>query len=195
MTDAFFATGDGQTELSDDDREGLIPTYVATRADLFAAEQLGIALALIGRSPSVTKLLDDKYLRDLHRAMFREVWRWAGRYRIRETNIGIDPSMIPTAVRSLVDNARAWVEFESFGHDELAVRFHHRLVQIHPFPNGNGRHARIAADLLSRGLGNAALSWGRHTYSTTASLREAYVRALRRADQGAYEDLVAFARG
>ena len=194
MTVPLDPIGSGQTELSDDDRNGLLPTYIATRADLFDAEQRNIVQALARRSPTVDKLLDDKYLRDLHRAMFGNVWAWAGRYRKRETNIGIDPAQIPVAVRTLVDDARAWMQRESFEPDELAVRFHHRLVWIHPFPNGNGRHGRIAADLLVAGLGRTVFSWGSALKVDTDHLRAEYLRALRRADDNDMTELLRFAR-
>lgn len=194
MSDALFPGGHGHTELSEEDREGLIPSYIATRGDLFEAEQRSIVAAQLRRDPSTNALLDDKYLRELHRDMFGQVWQWAGRYRIRETNIGIDPTQIAMAVRTLVDDARTWFELETFGIDEVAVRFHHRLVQIHPFPNGNGRHGRVAADYLVQSLSEPAFSWGRHLDTDTDELRRTYRRALQRADSGDLADLIAFSR-
>ena len=105
VRDPHVPAGDGHTELSEEDREGLIPTYVATRGDLFDAEQRNIARALLRSSPTPGQLLEDFYLRGLHQAMFNDVWRWAGHYRLRETNIGIDPTAISIAVRALVDEA------------------------------------------------------------------------------------------
>lgn len=194
MSDPLVPDGDGHTELSEEDREGLIPSYIATRADLFDAEQRNITAALRRRAPSVDVLLNDTYLRDLHRAMFEDVWTWAGQYRRRETNIGIDPTQIAVAVRNLVDDARAWVEMETYAPDELAARFHHRLVQIHPFPNGNGRHGRIAADHLLLSMGNPAFMWGRNLDVATDELRRRYRRALQRADDGQIDELLAFCR-
>ena len=195
MIDPLVPTGDGRTELSEEDRQGLIPTYIATRGDLFDAEQRNILTALLRlRAPAPPQLLDDKYLRDLHRAMFSEVWAWAGQYRTTQTNIGCGPHEIATAVRLLVDDARAWVEYDTFPPDELAARFHHRLVAIHPFPNGNGRHGRIAANYLIEGLGAAPLSWGAGLAIETDALRSTYRRALQSADAGDIADLLAFAR-
>jgi Fic-DOC domain mobile mystery protein B len=194
VTDVWFTTGDGHTELSEEDRHGLIPTYIATRADLLAAEQRNIAEALLRRAPRIDVLLDDGYLRRLHRAMFAKVWTWAGHYRLRETNIGIDPAQIPAAVRTLVDDTRAWVEYETYSVDELAIRFHHRLVAVHPFPNGNGRHGRVAADYLIAQLGRTRFSWGAALDVTTEELRARYRHALQRADSGAIGELMAFAR-
>jgi Fic-DOC domain mobile mystery protein B len=186
--------GDGHTELPEEDRLGLIPTYIATRGELFDAEQRNIGQALLRRSPTLAKLLDEMYLRNLHQAMFDEVWEWAGRYRVRETNIGIEPSGIPTAMRKLVDDAQAWVDYSTYDLDEIAVRFHHRLVAIHPFPNGNGRHGRIAADYLVRSLGRKPFSWGANLALDTSELRAAYRQSLQEADNNKIAELLAFAR-
>lgn len=193
MTDAFLPVGDGHTELTDDDRKGLIPTYIATRGELFEVEQLNITEAVVRRHPAATELLDDLYLRELHRAMFRNVWKWAGSYRQGETNIGVEPTAISVAVRQLVDDANSWIEHNAFEPDELAIRFHHRLVFIHPFPNGNGRHGRIACDLLAAALGQAPFTWGAGLSLDTKELRDRYLSALRRADAGDIRDLQTFA--
>jgi Fic-DOC domain mobile mystery protein B len=184
----------GQTELDEDDRFGLLHPHVATRDDLFVLEQENIAMALDRPQPTVEVLLDDKYLRDLHSAMFGEVWEWAGRYRLRETNIGVDPATISTAVRTLVADVRTWVDHQTYDPDEVAVRFHHRLVSIHPFPNGNGRHGRVAADYLVTALGGRRFGWGIGLEVSTADLRAAYRQGLERADAGDIGELLVFAR-
>lgn len=194
MIDPLLPVGDGHTVLSDEDREGLIPTYITSRGELFDAEQRNISKAQLRRPPKLERFLDDKSLRDLHRVMFDDVWTWAGRYRTRETNFGIDPTGIPTAVRNLVADAKVWVEFSTFEPDELAVRFHHRLVFIHPFPNGNGRHGRMAADYLVRALGRHRFSWGADVLDGADEVRRNYHQALQKADRDDYADLVAFAR-
>ena len=194
MTDPLVPLGDGHTELPEEDRLGLIPTYIATRGELFDAEQRNIGQALLRRPPTLAKLLDEMYLRNLHQAMFDEVWKWAGSYRLRETNIGIESSGIPTAMRNLVDDAKAWVDHSTYSLDEIAVRFHHRLAAIHPFPNGNGRHGRIAADYLVRSLGREPFSWGANLALDTSELRAAYRQSLQEADNGEIAELLAFAR-
>lgn len=194
LTDPLVPLGDGHTELLEEDRLGLIPTYIATRGELFDAEQRNIAQALLRRPPTLVTLLDDMYLRDLHKAMFDQVWEWAGRYRLREANIGIDPRGIPMAIRALVEDAKTWVEYSTYDPDELAIRFHHRLVAIHPFTNGNGRHGRVAADYLVRSLGRKPFSWGVELAVDTRGLRAAYLQSLEHADNGEIAELLAFAR-
>lgn len=172
----------------------MIPTYIATRGELFEAEQRNISQALLRRPPQTEELLDDKYLRNLHNAMFGQVWNWAGQYRTRETNIGIEPTQIAVAVRSLTDDVTWWIGAETFEIDEIAVRFHHRLVAIHPFRNGNGRHSRVAADCLARALGAEPFTWGRLLRLATSDLRRAYLSALKNADAGEISQLLIFAR-
>jgi Fic-DOC domain mobile mystery protein B len=195
MRDPFVPIGDGHTELTDDDRQGLLLSYISTRGELNEAEQRNIVRATATRRPPTSdELLDDRYLRGLHKTMFDEVWRWAGHYRKREANIGIEPARIPTELRSITDDARSWIEHETYGPDELCVRFHHRLVAIHPFPNGNGRHGRIAADYLITALGHDRFSWGAGLDVTTDELRARYLKALHLADGHEIQALVAFAR-
>lgn len=195
MTDGPFApSGDGQTTLGPDDVEGLIPTYISTRAELYEAEQRNIARALRRDSPSINVLLDDRYLRDLHRHMFGDVWTWAGKYRTCETNIGVPFEQVAGAVLDTVRDVATWIDHATFASDEIAVRLHHRLVVIHPFPNGTGRHSRIAADLIV-GLGQPVFSWGAGRQRSTQPLRNAYREALRQADNGDVAALIAFARG
>lgn len=131
---------------------------------------------------------------DLHRRMFGRVWRWAGKPRTTERNIGIDAYRIGMELRQLLDDARYWVSHETYSPDELALRFHHRLVQIHPFPNGNGRHARLAADLLAVRLGQPRFTWGSTNLVEAHATRRAYIDALRAADGHDLGLLFAFAR-
>jgi len=193
MTFEILPIGDGHTEFSFEDAEGLIPSFISTRGELFEAEQRNIADALGGVAPTIDRLLDDSYLRSLHKSMFDEVWKWAGRYRVRETNIGIDPKDISTAVRNLVDDARTWID-SGDNPDDVGVRFHHRLVWIHAFPNGNGRHGRIYADYLAKAMGSTSFTWGFHLGLNTENLRAQYLGALRLADRGDLDDLLRFAR-
>lgn len=194
MSNLAAPLGDGHTLLSDEDRADLVQPDITTRQELFDAEQRNIAKALLRPTPRLPTLLDDRYLRGLHKAMFSDVWGWAGRYRTSDTNIGIESMYIAAAVRDVTDDATTWVAHETYEPDELAVRFHHRLVAVHPFVNGNGRHSRISADLLITNLGGDAFSWGSNLGVSTEQLRQRYLAALRAADTGEIDDLVSFAR-
>ncbi len=194
MSNLAAPLGDGHTLVPDDDRADLLQPDIATLQELFEAEQRNIANALLRPKPRLPILLDDTYLRHLHKAMFGDVWAWAGHYRQQETNIGIEPIYISVHVRDAVNDAATWVEHETYEPDEIAVRFHHRLVAIHPFVNGNGRHSRISADLLIENLGCRRFSWGSNLEDSTEQLRQRYLAALRSADAGEIDDLVEFAR-
>jgi Fic-DOC domain mobile mystery protein B len=194
---------DGATPVSDQDFKGLIPTFVATRADLNLVEQAGIAAARtwVARSPAahtVERVLSEPFVRDLHRQMYGRVWRWAGMYRTSESNIGVDPTRVPVAVRDLVDNARLWVAPGTawITPESACIRVHHQLVAIHPFPNGNGRHARLLADLLAQSIGVPPFTWGGADLNASGPDRAAYLAALRRADRDPDDlaDLLRFAR-
>jgi Fic-DOC domain mobile mystery protein B len=126
--------------------------------------------------------------------MFGDVWRWAGKYRNSERNIGIDPWKVPMEMRVLFDDVRLWVEKKVFVPDEIALRFHHRLTFIHPFPNGNGRHARLMADLIVMQLGGERFSWGKGSLRDAGDLRKRYIAALHAADSHDIGPLLAFAR-
>jgi Fic-DOC domain mobile mystery protein B len=139
-------------------------------------------------------LLTEKFLFELHRRMLGDVWRWAGKIGMTERNIGIAPWKIPTELRILLDDAKVWIERKPFPPDEIALRFHHRLVAIHPFPNGNGRHARLMADLFIARLGDAPFSWGRANLTDPGEMRGAYISALKAADGHDIRPLIAFAR-
>lgn len=196
MTDPLFdEDDDANTPLTAEEREQLIPTYITLRSELNEAEQINIAQAnrwlRQGRKRDV---LDDAFLRELHRRMFAEVWKWAGQYRLTPRNIGIEAYRIAMEVRALVDDARYWADNGTYPPDEIAVRFSHRLVSIHPFPNGNGRHSRLAGDLLAMQLGQPRFTWGSASLVDAGATRKAYVAALQAADAGDIDALLEFAR-
>ena len=189
----------GATPLTPDDLDGLIPSDLATRGDLDRAELENIIEAriwAIRRTWTPTTLLDARALRDLHRRMFGYVWRWAGAWRRREANIGSAPEAVPVHVRDLLDDTLAWIGNSTYPPDEIALRFHHRLVLIHPFSNGNGRHARLCADLLARSLGRSVFTWSGGDLGHADETRESYLAALRAmdSDRDAVAALRAFAR-
>lgn len=197
MTDPFQEP-EGATSLAPEERRGLLQTWITDRADLNKAEEqnilAGAAWARRRRGRNPADLLSDEYAKALHKQMFGDVWSWAGRYRERESNIGIRPHLIPTEVPALFNDARYWVEHKTFDADELAIRVHHRLVAIHPFPNGNGRHTRLMADLLVERLGRQPFAWGRGSLTEVSQLRASYVAALRAADNHDIRPLLRFAR-
>lgn len=189
---------EGAPPLDPDEAEGLIPPQIATRAELNEAEEANIARGLTWALTAFRgrEVLTDDFVYELHRRMFGDVWEWAGHVRLTNKNIGIDKFQIRGAVRDLMADARAWVD-SGMGIEECAVRLHHRLVFIHPFPNGNGRHARMLADIFLLREGIRPLAWGRGRGSLmrTGELRAKYISALRAADSGDVQPLLAFARG
>lgn len=186
---------DAATPLTPDERDGLIPTYITNRAELNEAEQLNIMQADGWAFRRKRDVLDRTFLIGLHKRMFGQVWRWAGAFsRQANRRIGVDHWLIEPELHQLLDNVRFWIENSTFSPDEIVLRFHHRLTQIHAFPNGNGRHARMAADLLAVQLGLERLSWGRANLVEAAETRRAYVAALRAADDHDMGPLLAFAR-
>jgi Fic-DOC domain mobile mystery protein B len=188
----------GSTPLDPNESDGLIPTWIATRDDLNEAEQSNILKAIRQRRwqrCGVEELLDDKAARDLHRDMFGDVWRWAGHYRSTETCVGVDPRTISVRVRDLMADATTWLSPPtSMSFDQVAYEFHHKLVHIHPFPNGNGRHARQMTDILLRAIGQPPFTWGSANLDDDGATRDAYIAALRAADHGDYQALAAFVR-
>ena len=185
----------GATPLDPNDLAGLIPSAIANQGDLNAFEQANILdaqrWALRGRRKDP---LTDEYVRELHRRMLNQVWKWAGRYRSSDKNIGVPWQQVPTAVRQLCHDARYWIEHTTFAWDELAVRFHHRLVAIHPFPNGNGRHARLLTDVLLARQQQPLFSWGAANLDRVGEVRGRYLAALRAADRRDFAPLLAFVR-
>lgn len=194
MRGIFERPDDAATPLMPEEMGGLIPAHIAYRHELNEAEQENIARAQDWALRHRRDLLSEKFVKDLHRHMLGEVWRWAGKFRTSDRNIGIDCWQIPVALRQLLDDTKAWVEYKTYPPDEIAVRFHHRLVQIHPFPNGNGRHSRLMADLLAMQLGREPFSWGRRSLRVAGAARARYIAALRAADDHDIGPLLAFAR-
>ena len=194
----------GRTAVDDDQLRDLRLTHISTRGELDAAEQANISaghLWATRRPRTMHEILDDRFLRRLHREMFGDVWRWAGRYRVSATNIGVEHFQIAEAVRNLIEDAKLWCDSarDDSVRDRVCVEFHHRLVAIHPFTNGNGRHARMAADLLVAALGRPGFTWGGATGSAPIAgeddpVRADYLSALREADAGDLTAIVEFAR-
>lgn len=193
MTDVFDAP-DAATPLTIEERKGLIPSDITYRSDLNKAEQENIVRGQDWALSRRRDLLTERFVKDLHGRMFGDVWRWAGDFRTSERNIGIPYYEIPMALRQLLADAAAWIELKSYPPDEIAVRLHHRLVQIHPFPNGNGRHTRLMADLLVMQLDRDRFTWGSTNLQDASEVRRRYIDALKAADAHDIGPLLAFAR-
>ena len=195
MSADLFSDEDGNTPLSAEERLGLIPTYITLRHELNEAEQINITDGENWATRQSRNMLDEDILRELHRRMFGKVWAWAGDYS-KETNrrIGSDSFRIPLDLRQMLDDVRYWIEHDTYPADEIALRFHHRLTQIHPFPNGNGRHARLFTDYLATHLGQPRFSWGRNLRQPIEEIRKQYITAVREADNARIQSLLAFVR-
>jgi Fic-DOC domain mobile mystery protein B len=190
----------GATPLEPEDLEGLIPDFVATRADLNVVEFENITKALPWALQQARTLQSDGvlaygFMMELHRRMFDDVWRWAGTPRRRETNIGVAPQLIPSQSMQTLDDAKYWHNEKVFEPDDLAARIHCRLVSVHPFVNGNGRCTRLMADLYLTSIGASPFTWGGTNLDVDGSGRAEYIAALvKAADTDDYADLIRFAR-
>ena len=194
MTDPLVEQDDASTPLTPEELEGLIPSYITLRNELNEAEQANILDAEEWAFMRKRNVLDERFLDNLHKHMFGRVWRWAGTRRQTNKNIGVEAYCIPQDLRQLLDDCRFWIENGTYEQDEIATRFHHRLVFIHPYPNGNGRHARLATDLLLVAMGQPRFSWGQINLVDAGDTRQAYVAALRAADAHDYALLLTFVR-
>lgn len=185
----------GQTPLDPDEAAGLKPRHIATQGELdeWEAQNILKASRWIARQKKLD-VLNDHFCRELHVKMFDDTWKWAGTFRKSDKNIGCDWTQIAVNLRQLLDNMAYWLEHNVFPSEEVAVRFHHRLVWLHAFPNGNGRHARLMTDCLLRQCGLAPFSWGRGNLVTANEVRQRYIQALRAADNNDYTLLSAFVR-
>ena len=184
------------TLLDPDETQGLKFKHITTHSELNHLEQANIQSGITWmRRSRRTDLLSESYVRELHKRLFGEVWLWAGTFRRTGKNIGIDPRYIAVELRTLLDDMQYWFDNETYPPREAAIRFHHRLTAIHPFPNGNGRHARIMADaLLIKLYKLPTIDWaGGQDLSFMSDRRKAYIQALQAADRGKYEPLLAFA--
>jgi Fic-DOC domain mobile mystery protein B len=192
----LLTTSDGNTPLSAEELVDLIPS-LATKEELNEWERENILLArewAIRNRTSPIEMVSDEYIRKLHQKMFAETWKWAGKYRKTEKTIGVPVHEIRDRLGVLFGNARFWIEKSTYSADEMAVRFHHDLVFIHPFPNGNGRHGRLIADVLAIKLGRPAFSWGSKDLVKQGEAREKYLAAMKAADHGDIQPLLEFAR-
>jgi Fic-DOC domain mobile mystery protein B len=186
----------GATPLTAEEEEGLIPTHITLRTELNELEQANIleAETWLLTSRSRKTVVDTAFLRELHRRMFGQVWKWAGQYRQADRNIGVHWPKISFETETLCREVDYWCKEKVYPPDDLAVRFHHKLVWIHCYPNGNGRHSRLASDILLTELGGARFSWGIANLDKPGDVRRRYIDALHNADDNDFGPLLAFAR-
>lgn len=187
---------EGATPLEEEEMDVLLLTHITTRGELDRWEQDNILRAIDWLETTMPRdLLNETFVRKLHQRMFGDVWKWAGEFRRRDKNIGIPWWRISTDLKALCDDAEWWIANDSYAPDELLLRFHHRLVAIHPFNNGNGRHARLMTDHMAVSIiGSERFSWGSDNLTKAGDARSRYIAGLKAADRSDYGPLVEFAR-
>ena len=189
---------EGQTPLDEDEKEGLLIPSITTRSELDEFEQLDVEKAiewLLAVKLNISKILSEDFVKDLHKRMFGDIWKWAGEFRKTNKNIGVDKFIIGMELKNLLDDCNYWIENKVFSRDEIAVRLSHRMVHIHPFANGNGRHSRLMADVLvTKGFGKPYFTWGSVSLTKQSEARTKYLAALRDADKNDYKSLIEFSR-
>lgn len=189
---------EGQTPIDEEEKEGLLIETISTKAELDEFEQLNIEEALqwvIGKKFKPKQVFTEKFICNLHKRMYGNIWAWAGAFRRTDKNIGVDKYQIPMQLKVLCDDVLYWIENDTYPSEEIAIRFKHRLVSIHCFPNGNGRHSRLMADIIIEKLyGMMPFSWGAANLSEAGDTRTTYIKAVKRADQHEYQPLLDFAR-
>ena len=183
----------GATPLDPDEIQGLIPSHITLQGQLNDYEQENISRARRwAYSRRRGDPLNREFIRTVHRRMFDATWRWAGDLRRSDKNIGCQWTQVPTQLYQLAGDVRAQIEYKALPEAVIAAHYHHRLVSIHPFANGNGRHARFMADLLLKELTGKIFTWGQHSLGSGGEARTAYIKALKAADGGDYDPLLLF---
>ena len=193
-----FDYKDRQTPLNEEEKEGLKIKSITTQGDLDEFEQLNIEKAVewtIHTKFKSENILTEKFVKDLHKRMYGDVWEWAGEFRRTEKNIGIPWTQIGIELKNLLDDTKYWIENKTYPPEEIAIRFKHRIVSIHCFPNGNGRHSRMMADIIMESIfGNKIFSWHQSNMVKANETRKKYINALREADNGNISPLIEFAK-
>lgn len=189
---------EGQTPLSEEEMEGLMISSITTRGELNEFEQYNIEKAIewtLGLKITPKQLLSEKFIKDLHKKMYKDVWKWAGVFRDSEKNIGVKSYKIVVELKNLLDDAVYWFQNNTYSNEEFAIRFKHRLVSIHCFPNGNGRHSRLFADLIMQKLYDRSyFTWGKENLNKANETRKNYIKALQEADNNYFKPLIDFAK-
>jgi Fic-DOC domain mobile mystery protein B len=188
----------GQTPLDEDEKEGMLIKTITTRRELDEFEQQNIEKAIewtLGKKFKAGDVFNESFVRDLHKRMYGQVWKWAGAFRKSNKNLGRDKELIGALLKQLNDNSLYWIANKAYPEDEIAIRYKHELVSIHCFPNGNGRHSRLMADVVVNCiLGKPVFTWNRASINKEGESRNNYLKALRQADKGEIKPLIEFAR-
>lgn len=188
-----FVYPEGATPIKEDDAGALIPNHITTQRELNEWESHNIQKATSwGLSRKRSEVLSVDFVKELHRRMFDETWTWAGKFRQSNKNIGVAWEQVSIETRKLMDDAKCWLSESTFRIEESAVRLHYRIVAIHPFVNGNGRHARLIADILLFNHDLPQIDWGAASLDFTGTTRQRYINALRAADRGDYSSLLSY---
>ena len=188
----------GQSPLDEDEKEGLLIKTISTRGELDEFEQANIQQAIewtIKNKFTKDQILTEEFLLRVHKIMLSEVWDWAGTKRKSNKNIGVDKYQISIELKNLLDDCKYLIENNTYKPDEIVIRFSHRLVKIHVFPNGNGRHSRLIADIMiSNIFNNPIFTWGKSDLSKNNTVRNEYLEAIYSADKGDIQPLIKFSR-
>jgi Fic-DOC domain mobile mystery protein B len=189
---------EGQTPVDENEKKGLKIYSITTREELDEFEQSNIERATewtISKKFKHDDILSEQFVKELHKRMLEDVWSWAGNFRTSNKNIGVDWQNISVALRQLLDDCKFWIKNETYPEDEIAVRFSHRIVSIHCFPNGNGRHSRLMADVIINYIFNKPVfTWGLANLVKKGDARKRYITAIHEADKGNMNLLIEFAR-
>ena len=193
-----FVYEDGQTPLSEEEKERILIKSITTHGELDEHEQLNIEEAIawtMSLKLKKDRILTEDFIKTLHKKMLGKVWRWAGEFRRSEKNIGVKWINISIDLRTLLGDTDYWIENKIYPPDEISIRFKHRLVNIHCFPNGNGRHSRIMADIIIESIfGKDIFTWNHSNMVKANETRAEYIRSIREGDKGNIEPLINFAR-
>lgn len=194
---SLLVNPEGATPLSPDDMQGLKHKHVDTREQLNELEAANILQGQMWASklanPTLENIFERSFVTKLHKALFGDVWEWAGTFRQRELNIGVDPKNISVDLHNFLEDARCWIEFKHYNNLELSVRIQHRLVQIHPFINGNGRHSRVFTDIVRVYLlGEKPMKWAHAKLESMTEERSSYISSLRKADRGDFSEFTEY---
>ncbi len=190
---------DGQTPLSEEEKEGLVIETITTHGELDEFEQMNIEKAVewtMKRKFKKEKIISEEFAKELHKKMFGDVWAWAGNFRFSEKNLGVKFNLISTSLKQLNDDCLFWIANKTFNEEEIAIRYKHKIVEIHCFANGNGRHSRLMADIINKHIFKKDnFSWNRNNLAKKGDARNKYLKAIREADKGTIKPLIDFAKG